>query len=327
MKFLKWLAIFGLIYVAMSAIAGYILCNGALHPSKRELTEQTFRRATVIATQVHASLKEVSIHAKDGIILKAWYFDEASDSNKSVILFHGLSDNRKGMIGYVQLFLRNGYNVLTPDWRAHGQSGGELATYGIKEKNDVTSWINWLQTSTDSKKYYALGESYGAAILLQSLENENRICAAVAESSFATFREAAYDRGGQLMGASNFTGKTIFLPAVEAAFWTASWKYSFDLDQISPLKSLSVTKTPVLLIHGDIDNNLPVRHSRLMYISQQKNPKIQFWESHAGHAGTFGRLPDEFEKHVIGWFEKYECQPNAVARSPQAVRIGQELHQ
>ena len=74
------------------------------------------------------------------------------------------------MIGYVQLFLRNGYNVLTPDWRAHGESGGELATYGIKEKDDVTSWINWLQSSTDSKKYYALGESYGAAVLLQSLE-------------------------------------------------------------------------------------------------------------------------------------------------------------
>src|SRR4249919_1378110 len=163
MKLLKCLAIFGLIYVAVSALGGYFIVEGALHPSKKELTEQTLHRAKVIATQVHASLKEVSVHAKDGIILKAWYFDEASDSNKSVILFHGLGDNRKGMIGYVQLFLRNGYNVLTPDWRAHGESGGELATYGIKEKDDVTSWINWLQSSTDSKKYYALGESYGAA--------------------------------------------------------------------------------------------------------------------------------------------------------------------
>ena len=327
MKLLKWLAVFALIYLAVSAIAGYIICNSALHPSKRELTEQTMRRATVIATQVNASLKEVSIHAKDGIILKAWYFDEASGSNKSVILFHGLSDNRKGMIGYVQLFLRNGYNVLTPDWRAHGQSGGELATYGIKERADVTLWINWLQTYTDSKKYYALGESYGAAILLQSLENENRICAAVAECSFATFREASYDRGGQLIGAGNFAGKTIFFPAIETAFWTASWKHSFDLDEISPLKSLSVTKTPVLLIHGDMDNNIPVRHSRLMNSSQKNNSDVEFWESHAGHSGTFGKLPDEFEKRVIGWFRKYECQSNAVAKSQQAECIGQELHQ
>ncbi len=307
MKLLKWLAVFALIYLAVSAIGGYFIVEGALHPSKRELTEQTLRRATVIATQVNASLNDVSIHANDGIILKAWYFDESSDTNKSVILFHGLGDNRKGMIGYIQLFLRNGYNVLTPDWRAHGESGGELATYGTKEKDDVRSWIKWLQSSTDSKKYYALGESYGAAILLQSLESENRICAAVAECPFATFREAAYDRGGQLIGTNDLAGRTIFLPAIEAAFWTASWKYSLDFDEISPLKSLAVTKTPVLLIHGDMDNNIPVRHSRLLYSSQKNNSNVEYWESHAGHAGTLGKFPDEFEKRVISWFRKHPC--------------------
>lgn len=302
MRTIRTLGLFFCIYLILSALGGFFLVEGTLHPLKRELPQQVFRKATIIATQMNASLKNVSIHAKDGIILKAWYFDEASDWNKTVILFHGLGDNRKGMIGYIQLFLRNGYNVLTPDWRAHGESGGEIVTYGIKEKGDVTSWIDWLQNSTDSKKYYALGKSYGAAVLLESLQYENRFSAAAAESSFATFREAAYDRGGQLIGSSDFAGRTIFFPAVETAFWTASWKYSLDFDQISPLKSLAVTKTPVLLIHGDMDNNLPVRHSRLMYSSQQKNPMIQYWESHAGHAGTLGKSPDEFEKRVIGWF-------------------------
>src|SRR5262245_15453007 len=235
-------------------------------------------------------------------------------------------DNRKGMIGYVQLFLRNGYNVLTPDWRAHGESGGELATYGIKEKYDVTSWIDWLQRSTSSRVFYAFGESYGAAVLLQSLENENRICAAAAESSFVTFREAAYDRGGQLIGTDNFAGRTIFLPAIEAAFWTAAWKYSLDFDEISPLKSLAVTKTPVLLIHGDLDNNLPVRHSRLMYRSQEKNSKVQYWESHAGHAGTFGKSPDEFENRVINWFKSNECPGDVRFTNQVTERIGLESH-
>lgn len=312
MRTIRTLGLFLCVYLILSALGGFFLVEGTLHPLKRELPQQAFLRAAVIATQVHASLKDVSIHAQDGIILKAWYFDEASDSKKTVILFHGLGDNRKGMIGYIQLFLRNGYNVLTPDWRAHGESGGELVTYGIKEKGDVTSWIDWLQTSTDSKKYFALGESYGAAVLLQTLEKENRFCAAAAESSFATFREAAYDRGGQMIRSSDFAGRTIFFPAVESAFWTASWKYSLDFDQISPLKSLAVTKTPVLLIHGDMDNNLPVRHSRLMYNSRQKNSNIEYWESHAGHAGTLGKFPDEFEKRVVGWFRKYEsCETAA----------------
>jgi dipeptidyl aminopeptidase/acylaminoacyl peptidase len=326
MKFVRWLIILALFYVTVSFIAGYVLCEGALHPSKRRLSEQSLQKTKMAASKLNASLKEVSIHAKDGIVLKGWYFDAATNPDETVILFHGLSDNRIGMIGYVQLFLRNGYNVVTPDWRAHGQSGGELATYGINEKYDVTSWIDWLQSSTDSKEFYALGESYGAVILLQSLENENRICAAAAESAFATFREAAYDRGGQLIGGGDFAGKTIFIPAVEAAFVTAEWKYSLDFNEISPLKSLAATKTPVLLIHGDMDNNLPVRHSRLMYVSQEKNSRIQYWESHAGHAGTFGKSPDEFEKRVISWFRTYDCRRNVKATNLEAERTGLELH-
>jgi uncharacterized protein len=306
MKLLKWLAIFVLIYLIVCAIGGYIIVEGALHPRKKELTQQAFQRATLAAKQLNASVKEVSTHAKDGIILKAWYFDEASDSNNLVILFHGLGDNRKGMIGYIQLFLRNGYNVLTPDWRAHGDSGGEVATYGLEEKSDVTSWINWLQSSTDSKKYYALGESYGAAILLQSLQNESRFSAVAAECSFATFREVAYDRGGQLIRSNDFAGRTIFLPAIQAAFLTASWKHHLDFDQINPQKALAATRTPVLLIHGDMDNNIPVRHSRLMYAALRNNSNIEYWETHAGHSGTWGKVPDEFEKRVIGWFKMAE---------------------
>ncbi|HEY7160388.1 MAG TPA: alpha/beta fold hydrolase, partial [Acidobacteriota bacterium] len=212
MRTIRTLGLFACIYLILCALGGFFLVEGALHPFKRELPQQTFRRAAVIAKQMNASLKDISIPATDGIILKAWYFDESPHSNNTVILFHGLGDNRKGMIGYIPLFLRNGYNVLTPDWRAHGESGGELVTYGIKEKADVTSWINWLQNSTDSRKYYALGESYGAAVLLQSLQNENRFWAVAAESSFATFREAAYDRGGQFIRSSDFAGRTIFFP-------------------------------------------------------------------------------------------------------------------
>ena len=100
MKLLKWLAVFALIYLAVSAIGGYFIVEGALHPAKKELTEQTFRRATTIATQVNASLIEVSIHAKDGIFLKAWYFDEHSDSksNCNFISWFGRQSERHDRI-------------------------------------------------------------------------------------------------------------------------------------------------------------------------------------------------------------------------------------
>lgn len=42
-----------------------------------------------------------------------------------------------GMIGYAELLLTRGSAVLMPDSRAHGQSGGALATYGLLEKDDI----------------------------------------------------------------------------------------------------------------------------------------------------------------------------------------------
>ncbi len=308
MKPVRWLAAFALLYLISSALAGYYLCETALHPAKRKLSEQSLQKAKSSATTLHAVMNEVSIRGEDGATLKGWYFDAPAESDPTVILFHGLSDNRSGMSGYVQLFLSHGYNVLTPDWRAHGESGGEVATYGILERNDATLWIDWVDSSTRSKRYYALGQSYGAAILLQSLTYEKRICAAVAESSFATFREAAYDRLGQQIGAGDVAGRTILFPAVQAAFLTAFWKYSFDFDEVRPLESLGETGIAVLLIHGQLDKNIPVRHSRLLYAQNKKNGNVEYWESaQAGHSSTFGKWPEEFESRVISWFQKHRC--------------------
>ena len=38
------------------------------------------------------------------------------------------------MVGYAELLLAHGFTVLLPDARAHGASGGSLATYGLLER-------------------------------------------------------------------------------------------------------------------------------------------------------------------------------------------------
>jgi len=57
----------------------------------------------VAMTQRHNSyLREVEISAFDGIPLRAWEIRPSRENGKAVILFHGLSDNRMGMIGYAE---------------------------------------------------------------------------------------------------------------------------------------------------------------------------------------------------------------------------------
>jgi predicted esterase len=58
-------------------------------------------------------------------------------NGNTVILLHGVSDNRLGMYGYGRWLLQNHYSVLLPDARHHGNSGG-LTTYGIREANEFS---------------------------------------------------------------------------------------------------------------------------------------------------------------------------------------------
>jgi alpha-beta hydrolase superfamily lysophospholipase len=70
-------------------------------------------------------MEDAEIPAADGAVLRGWLFRAAGENRKAVILLHGQADNRIGAIGYVPLFLKHGYDVLTPDLRAHGDSGGD----------------------------------------------------------------------------------------------------------------------------------------------------------------------------------------------------------
>lgn len=140
----------------------------------------------------------------------------------------------------------------------------------------------------------------GAAALLQSLAAGARFCGVVAESSFSTFREIAYDRMGQPFHLGPWLGRTVLRPLVEVAFVRARWKYGLDMDHVSPEASIAQTNIPVLLIHGESDSNIPVRHSLRMH---EINPRTVLWEvPGAEHCGAVSLQPAKFETTVVKWF-------------------------
>jgi pimeloyl-ACP methyl ester carboxylesterase len=214
-------------------------------------------------------------------------------------LLHGLGDNRLGMRGYAELLLAHEYTVLLPDARAHGVSGGPLASYGLLERYDIHQWADFISAKIAPPCVYAMGESMGAAQLLESLETGTRFCAVVAESPFSNFREIAYDRMGQPFHLGPWVGRTVLWPVVEVALLRAWWKYNLNMQEVSPEDSIARAHVPVLLIHGQIDSNIPVRHSRRIHA---RDPQTVLWEvPGADHCGAIVTAPREFERRVIGW--------------------------
>lgn len=128
-----------IIYAVFSLIAGFVLAEMTLHPGR---THPNQARIAEMYAPYGAKLESVSIHTADGIELRAWYSRPAHENGRAVILLHGIGDNRGGVAGYGLEFLAHGYRVLLPDSRAHGESGGDLATYGLRESDDIHRWVS-----------------------------------------------------------------------------------------------------------------------------------------------------------------------------------------
>src|SRR5579859_5967935 len=295
----RWLIFTLVLYLACCLLGGVYIADGALHPARRDLTEAQaagFRRA---AAPLAARIEDVSIRTPDGALLQGWLVHPLQAKNDTVLLLHGLGDNRLGMTGYAVMLLRHGYTVLLPDARAHGSSGGSLATYGLLERNDVRQWVDFVEAKVKPHCVYGLGESMGAAQLLESLDARAGFCAVVAESPFSDFRQIAYDRMGQPFHLGSWMGRIFLRPLVEVAFVRAHWKYGLDMQQVSPEDAVGRSRVPVLLIHGQVDSNIPVRHSIRIHT---RDPRTVFWEVPAAdHCGALSAAPQEFESRVVTW--------------------------
>jgi len=128
--------------------------------------------------------------------------------------------------------------------------------------------------------------------------------AVVAESPYASFREVAHDRLGQRLGAGTGVGRVLFAPLVGEAFLYARLRYGIDFDQAAPVNSVASTRVPILLIHGTLDFNIPLRDCET--ILKNHSGVMEFRQAPgAAHTGPFVQSPEEFERRVTDWFSRY----------------------
>src|SRR6266851_4005467 len=266
----------------LAAAAGWLSGPAFLHPIRRELTPDLIREADASFAVTGAYRQDFDVRAPDGVLLRGWKVVPRNPNGNWVFLFHGVADNRVGVIGQSEILLRAGYSVVMMDARAHGASEGPIATYGWLERNDTRAIIDAL-LSSERDKYisvqfnqvplpgsrpspsfhiYALGESMGAGIALQSAAADPRIEAVVAEASFASLREASYDYAG--LQKYPWLGKTLFAPGA----WT-------------------------------------------MIYAAARGPKQIWIVPGAFHAAALGFQADEFRRRVLGFFAAAAADSNS----------------
>jgi alpha-beta hydrolase superfamily lysophospholipase len=308
----------------LAAAAGWLVGPAFLHPIRRELTPDLIREADSSLAVTGSTREDFAIHASDGALLRGWKVHPKNPNGNWVLVFHGVADNRVGVIGQSEFLLRAGYSVVMMDARAHGASGGPIATYGWLERNDTRAVIDSLISSSANlclsiqwhgpggpdcplpKHIFALGESMGAGIALQSAAADPRIEAVVAEAPFANLREASYDYAG--LRKYPWLGKTLLAPFSWTLLYRDEKLAGFPVAEASPQKAVAARAFPVLLICDEKDEALPCRHSEMIYAAA-RGPK-QLWDvPGAFHTAAYGFAPEEFRRRVLSFFAENSRGP------------------
>lgn len=283
----------------LAMVGGWLAAPAFLHPVRRPLTPDLIREADASFAHAGAHREDFDVHASDGVLLRGWKVRAAQPNGSWVLAFHGVADNRVGILSQSELLLREGYDIVMMDSRAHGESEGPIATYGWLERNDTRAILDSLVSTEHPLHIYALGESMGAGIALQSAAADPRIEAVVAEASFASLREASYDYAG--LQQYPLLGKTVFAPGAWMMLYRGQSLAGFPAAQVSPAQAVASRAFPVLLICDTADTTLPCRHSRQIYAAA-RGPKSLWVVPGAFHTGAYGYQPDEFQRRVLSFF-------------------------
>jgi len=200
--------------------------------------------------------EDVFITSYDGLTLRARYYHN-SDKAPLDIQFHGYkSMAQRDFSGGAYECISRGHNVLLVDQRAHGKSSGKVISFGIKERRDVLSWIDYaLNRFGKDTKIMLYGISMGAATVLMASEMNlpKNVVGIVADCPYSSPR-AIIKKVIRDMKLPSW----LFYPFVRLGALIFG---GFDPNSSAPVSAVKDNDIPILLIHGDADDFVPCEMS------------------------------------------------------------------
>src|SRR5579875_859981 len=302
------------LYAGLCVVLGIALAESSLRmPQQHVFAGAIFRIR--MHKQFEAQVAPVTVTAEDGAALRAWWVVPAHPNGRAVMLLHGIGGNRVDMSGFTDIFVSKGYDVLLPDSREHGESGGRVTTFGLLERDDVRRWTAWVREQAPGCTYL-LGESMGAAIAVEATAVTPQICAAAVEDPFARFRPVVYERLGRETGLGTHFWQTLGWPIVRVAIGWAHLRYGIWLPDAMPVASVAQSRVPVLLMTGTADGNIPMHHAQ--EIQAACGSRCALWVvPGAGHGGISSITGAEFGHRILVWFQTHDV-PGASPALPYA---------
>jgi fermentation-respiration switch protein FrsA (DUF1100 family) len=200
--------------------------------------------------------ERVGTTASDGVNLSGLLYDEGSDI--TVIALHDFDGSAEGDFLYGSFYSQSlGANLLLPDSRDHGKSGGSVVSYGYLESDDLLKWVDWvLEHYGSSQKIIIQGDTMGAAAaLMASSSLPDQVKLIVAESPYDSLKNL-----GQYELKTWYKLPSPFLTLME---WRNGKSYS--LDNVVVTDAVRNAKIPAVFLAGTNDTIIPESMTQAVY--------------------------------------------------------------
>lgn len=265
--------------VSSSSISVY------LHPQREELSESK------TPDLYGVDYENIRLITSDGIELAAWY--TPSENGALILVAHGHGDKRS--VNQYVMYAQNGYGVLAWDFRAHGESGGEMSTLGYNEALDVEAALDFVLQQEGVERIGAWGGSMGGVAVLEVASRRVEIEAVVVDSAFSTLQDEV----------KLAVTKKAFLPFIR---FFAERETGVDLDLLRPVDRVEeLSPRPIMIIQGEADRMIPADSAQRLYEAAGE-PKYLWMEAGVKHVGMQSMHPEKYEEKVIGFFNEYLLQ-------------------
>lgn len=256
--------------------------------------------------------KYMPYSARDGLNIPAWVTIPKGTTGKNlplIVNIHGgpnarsYGDNPWGRYSEAPFFANRGYVVLEPEPRASTGFGRKHLSAGYKQwgqtmQDDITDGVLHLikEGIVDKNRVCLYGGSYGGYATLQGLVKEPDMfrCGLpwIAVSDLVQLQtETTSDSNNSRYNMDNFYNRTIGNRKTELAM----------LEKYSPVNHANKIKVPVLLVMGELDVRVPLKHGTAMRDAMNKAGVRNELVIMKGEAHGFNK-----QENVIDFFTRAE---------------------
>ncbi len=218
---------------------------------------------------------DLTIPTEDGERLHAWWIPtRATPARGHVLFFHGNAGNVSHRLEHAVALTAAGLDVLLLDYRGYGRSTGRPSEEGLHRDARAARDALFAGGRVDPACLVYMGESLGGAVALR-LAVETPPLACVLQSTFTSLRDVSRQH----------------YPAALSALAG---------DAYPNRERIALLRAPVLILHGDVDEIVPVRHGEALFEAAHEPRRLRVVPG-AGHNDLVQAMGASYGTEVAGW--------------------------